>query len=456
MAKESDKKAGALKTEKNTGGRSPGLLAAENESGRRALVRIGAWGIFAVGAVSLAVVSNQSSLGWRHEQTAAADLANEARQIEALAQENRNETRRLAAAVETLNNDRDRLFSRVTVIEQGLDSVTGALAVRQTPPPVRASSSAPEPQASATPSTSAQPGPQNAATAAPPPVAAPAITLATALPAVEKPRADAGKPDASPTATTTASAPANSPASNPPVAPSPSAASPMAKAMTGPANPAAPKPTELAKPTDAKPVDAKPVDAKAADPKAADKKAVDAKEADAAAPPAASPSPEQIASALPDDSEDHDAAAVKVSVQRTDFAVDLGSANSIGGLRALWRGLLHSHAELADLNPIIIVKESNTGLGMQLHLAAGPLNDAAAAATICAALAAGHRTCETTVFDGQRLSLKADDKRPVPGPKLPAGPKAAFAKAAPKLAKKDEPPPAKPESSGFSLFKRNN
>ena len=96
MAKESDKKAGALKTEKNTGGRSPGLLAAENESGRRALVRIGAWGIFAVGAVSLAVVSNQSSLGWRHEQTAAADLANEARQIEALAQENRNETRRIA------------------------------------------------------------------------------------------------------------------------------------------------------------------------------------------------------------------------------------------------------------------------------------------------------------------------------------------------------------------------
>ena len=57
----------------------------------------------------------------------------------------------------------------------------------------------------------------------------------------------------------------------------------------------------------------------------------------------------------------------KPAVQRTEFAVDLGGANSIGGLRALWRGLLKSNnTVLADLRPIIVLREGNTGLGMQL------------------------------------------------------------------------------------------
>ena len=50
--------------------------------------------------------------------------------------------RRLASAIETLNSDRDRLFSRVTVLEQGLDSVTGAIA-RQTAAPTRRPSRSP-------------------------------------------------------------------------------------------------------------------------------------------------------------------------------------------------------------------------------------------------------------------------------------------------------------------------
>jgi len=78
---------------------------------------------------------------------------------------------------------------------------------------------------------------------------------------------------------------------------------------------------------------------------------------------------------------------------------------------ALWRGLLKSKstASLAALRPIIVVKESNTGLGMQLRLVAGPLSDAATAAKICAALVESQRSCETAVFDGQRLSMKADE-----------------------------------------------
>jgi hypothetical protein len=100
-----------------------------------------------------------------------------------------------------------------------------------------------------------------------------------------------------------------------------------------------------------------------------------------------------------------------VTVQRTEFAVDVGGANSVGGLRALWRGLLksRSNAPLAALQPIIVVKESSTGLGMQLRLVAGPLGDAAAAAKICATMLENERACETTVFDGQRLTMKSEN-----------------------------------------------
>ena len=107
-------------------------------------------------------------------------------------------------------------------------------------------------------------------------------------------------------------------------------------------------------------------------------------------------------------------AAPKVSLQRTEFGVDLGSANSVNGLRMLWRGLLksRSNAPLAALRPIIVIKEGTNGLGMQLRLVAGPLNDAGAAARICAVLTENKRPCETAIFDGQRLSLKSDDPPP--------------------------------------------
>ena len=76
-------------------------------------------------------------------------------------------------------------------------------------------------------------------------------------------------------------------------------------------------------------------------------------------------------------------------------------------------GLVKSNAEtLASLRPIIVVKERNNGLGLQLRLVAGPLSDAAAAAKICAALIESERPCETSVFDGQRLAIRSDDPAP--------------------------------------------
>jgi hypothetical protein len=56
-----------------------------------------------------------------------------------------------------------------------------------------------------------------------------------------------------------------------------------------------------------------------------------------------------------------------------------------------------------------MVKEGNAGLGMQLRLGAGPLNDAAAAARICASLAERQRPCETSVYDGQRLAMRDNE-----------------------------------------------
>ena len=112
----------------DTGGVLGKLLADEDALDRRALWRIGSWGAGATGAVILAVMANQSSLGLKRDQVAAADLTRQAQQIQQVARETHSEARRLAAAIDTLNSDRDRLYLRVTGLEQGLDSVTGAIA----------------------------------------------------------------------------------------------------------------------------------------------------------------------------------------------------------------------------------------------------------------------------------------------------------------------------------------
>ena len=144
-------------------------MAEEDDLDRRALWRIGSWGVGAVAAVVVAVMANQSSLGFKREQMAAAELSRQAQQIQLAARENQSETRRLANAVDTLNGDRDRLYSRVTSLEQGLDSVTGSF-IRQLPP-----------NAPVTPPTLPAIDPSAPATA---PVMGP---VATAAPAIEKP-----------------------------------------------------------------------------------------------------------------------------------------------------------------------------------------------------------------------------------------------------------------------------
>jgi hypothetical protein len=393
MAQDSDHLAG-FDTE-NTGGFLSGLLAEEDHIDRRALWRLGSWGVATVGAVIVALLASQSSFGLRREQMASADLAHQSQQIQSVAKESQSEVWRLASAIETLNSDRDRLYARVTVLEQGLDTVTGAIA--------RQNSAPASPQAAtAAPAT---PEPPQPASQNPPP--APVVSPVAAAPAK-----DSSPAAVSPVAQASqAQASQNSPKNSPAVTP----ATPLMASKSMLAPPDAPAGKLIPSETPMSAITASPI-------------------------------PEVVASAQAADVAERD--PPKVAVQRTEFGVDVGSANSLGGLRALWRGLLKSksNAPLAALRPIIVVKESNSGLGMQLRLVAGPLADAAAAAKICAVMIESERTCETTVFDGQRLSMKAEDV-PASVVKPPASRRRGSGKRA-----VQEDPPKKPETSTTSTL----
>ncbi|WKA31848.1 hypothetical protein [Bradyrhizobium roseum] len=405
------------------------LLADEDSFDSRTLWRIASWGVGATAAVVVAVMANQSSLGFKREQISVADMARQTQQIQMFARETQNEARRLAAAIETLNGDRDRLYSRVTGLEQGLDSVTGAVA--------RQGSARSEPQAAPHP-----PSPAVSAVTTAPASDKP-VNVATEPPAREAAKADAAKADGAKEAvkeavkTETAKPETTKPetaktepaktdtARAEPVKPSPFTTLAAAQLMMAPPDPAAGKLVELGK---------------------------------AQGHVIVSPIPDVIAAApSANDTEADDDGTPKASLQRTEFGVDLGTANSVNGLRMLWLGLLksRSNAPLAPLRPIIVVRESNKGLGMQLHLVAGPLNDAGAAAKICAVLTENKRPCETTIFDGQRLSLKADE--PAPAAAKPATRRRGVAKRAAvveEVAKKPEAPPATTQATLSTILNR--
>lgn len=386
MAKDSDPLADAF-GDKETGGLFSGLLAEESTFDRRMMWRLGSWGAAAVGAVVIAVLANQAQLGWRRDQVASADLARQSDRLQVLTKESQLEARRLAAAIETLNSDRDRLYSRVTVLEQGLDSVTGAIA-RQ---------SATSPQAPASkPQEKPQEKPQDTPVATAPPAApdiAPVASTAASL--VDKPRAGAGKEPKETlkealkeTSKDSSKAAAKDQPGPPPQTAAAASLVPQSPVTTSalPILPLVPSKSIMAPPD--------PAASKLIQPETAEKK------------PEAAPAPTEAAAAPAKPPEASEAESPAIAVQQTRFAIYLGAANSVDGLRALWRGLSKSNPEVAALRPIIMIKEGNNGLGMQLRLGAGPLINAAAAAKLCAGLAENDRHCETTVFDGQRLSMR--------------------------------------------------
>ena len=442
MAKNPDRPAASLETE-NTGGLLSGFLAEEDALDRRALWRLGSWGAASVGALVLAVYANQSSISFRREQAASADLARQAQQqIQSVAKESQNEARRLASAIDTLNGDRDRLYSRVTVLEQGLESVTGTIAKQQAaaPPwpsaaPALVATPSMAPPAATAPAPVATTEPQPAAAQNPAPAPAVSAVATTAPKTVDK---SAAAPAASepPPATVASVAPktSNPPGATAAATPATAPAVPLvaAKSMMAPPDAAATKLTE---------------------PEKSEKPQKSEKPAKAIT---AAPMPEIVASAPPAGDTEPDTAKVappQLSVQRTEFGVDVGGANSVGGLRALWRGLLksRSNAALTTLRPIIVIREGSNGLGMQLRLVAGPLDDAAAAAKICAGLIENERPCETAVFDGQRLAMNADEAAATAKPAIakPAPARSSTRRrgytrraAVEEPAKKPDPPPS--------------
>jgi hypothetical protein len=407
MARDSDRLAGSFETE-NTGGFMSGFLAEEDDFDRRSLWRLGSWAVGAIAAVVVALMANQSSIGVRREHVAAADLARQSLQIQSVAKESQNETRRLASAIDTLNGDRDRLYSRMTVLEQGLDSVTGSIA--------RQNSASASPQAAPVlPATTAS-AKSDPPSSAPAPAPAPAVAPVASAPA---PRTMAVPDKPPPVITAAEPSPASAAMAGQTAANTPTANTPPAP----PATPLMASKSMMAPP----------------DAAAGKLIAAEAPPESAATPPA----PEVIAAAPPADEANADDAASS-AVQRTEFGVDVGTANSVGGLRNLWRGLLKSksNSALAALRPIIVVKEGNSG--MQLRLVAGPLGDAAAAAKICAAMLEHRKPCETTVFDGQQLAMRDED---IAAPARPASTRPAARHRG--LAKRvtNEEPPKPPETT---------
>ncbi len=422
MAKNPNHLASGLDTD-DAGGVMSGLLAEEDEFDRRTLWRVGSWGVGATTAVILAVMANQSSFGAKRDPLIAIDQTRQTQQIQLEAKEAQNEARRLASAIETLNSDRDRLYSRVTSLEQGLDSVTGNVARQNSP---------------------ANSGPQSSQVSTPAPAVA-AVTATPAAPAIaDKPlTATAMDLSLAPVAKDTAKSEPSRPEPPRPEAAKTEAAgaepakidtvrSAVAKAETAKIPPAPLATQSVLAPTDS-----------------AVGQSIEPSKALATV--VARPIPEVVALAPTEgDADPDEAGSPRIALQRTEFGVDLGSANSVNGLRALWRGLLKSKSNtpLTGLRPIIVVKEGTNGLGMQLRLVAGPLNDAGAAARICAVLAENKRGCETAIFDGQRLS-----EDPPATPRLTQRGRGAAKRAAiaDEAAKKPEPPTAT-----VSLFGKRN
>ncbi|MDB5652907.1 MAG: hypothetical protein JWQ94_520 [Tardiphaga sp.] len=388
------------------------LVAEEDPFDRRMLWRLGSWGGAAIAAIIVAVLAAQSQSQQRRDQVASADLLErQSQQIQFVAKETQNEAKRLSQAIETLNGDRDRLYSRVTSVEQGLESVTGSIK-RQTSATITPSTAMMLPSAVVSAAT-VEPVPHMAAAPSTP------VPYLAAVPPTPAPPAPSIAP--------VAAAPVEPPA-RPAAAAAIAATAPLmaAKSIMAPPDAAATKFTQPPAPPEPAPV------------------------------PAPTPAPETTAAVQTTPAEPPATAdPVAVPVPRTEFGVDLGGANSVDGLRAVWRSFAKAK-ELTGLRPIMIVKERSGGYGMQLRLIAGPLNDAAAAARLCAALIESKRSCETSVFDGQRLALKneatpeAAPVRQTPAPRKRAAPKQERTERtpAPPAPPPEEPaPPPKQQSS---------
>jgi hypothetical protein len=92
---------------------------------------------------------------------------------------------------------------------------------------------------------------------------------------------------------------------------------------------------------------------------------------------------------------------------KAEFGLDLGSANTIDGLRVLWATARQRHSTLLEgLRPAVHLRERSRAGGIDMRLVAGPIPNAATAARMCATLVAAGAICQPSAYDGQRLAVR--------------------------------------------------
>lgn len=317
----------------------------------RPLLRLGGWGGCAVIALAFAVFAGRTDSGGQRAGTALASITGTQHQqalraagAEMLARaEAEREVRRTAEAVRILAADRDRLSQRLAALEHNLEDLTGSIKRQAERPP--ASPATPS-SASVPPKTAALP-----VSAAPPSSAPPAPTP----PATVASRNEEPPPRPVPAPVNTA------PPKEPPFASVPAPAKPpprpaiMALIQSYASSTATPEPD----------------------------------------PPAPPPATQPVTP------------AARAAARRAEFAVDIGSSTTLGGLRALWERTRARHAtNLANLQPLISVRDGTRPGSTELRLVVGPIVSAAAAARLCATLVVSGVPCRPAVFEGQRLALR--------------------------------------------------
>ncbi len=335
------------------------------------LLRIGAWGLAAAGALAFAVFASRSEIGERRFALALADRpqSDTARQVTAQAltraAQAEREARRLAEKVQTLTGDRDQLANRVATLERSLEDLTGSISLtRPARRPAMVDMLLPPLDGPSTPPAASDP----------PTPGPPALREIASLPS---PSAAPTFPDArAPQPAPMALGPAEPAAADPdhdesvpfyiPVPrPNPLAADPLHPPATRPATPMAPTRDTTARNTAAR------------------------------------------------DTAVHNTAArdtATLAQPRTAqrMGLDLGGATSVEGLRALWTHIKKSPSSplIADLKPLVSVRDAAQPGSVELRLVAGPVPSALAASRLCAALSASGTACRTAAFEGQTLTSR--------------------------------------------------
>jgi len=428
-----------------------------------ALTRLGAWGIGALIALITVIIVGSTASGGKRASAALDSFRGTpprptAAQLLVQAKESESDPRRLSDAVRLLTFDRDRLANRLAAVERNLEDLTGAIS--RTPPVEAPRSAAPEIDIPAIPSRPAippaaerdNPGSPPRPSPAPPPVAK------QPPPSIESPsQSNASGPNTPPTpggrtlaATAAAPAAPRPPAQSP--APPPSIISPMPISSSAPlGNPplVAPPDTVPARTVTPPPAPPSPTTARSTDPQdnagllaapelAPPKLVTPPPETPKSTPPVVAAPPivptpraSKLASAplahaiVPTDSPapprqtrvsrkriTHSKAAPMETAAdsiatKTEFAVDLGGAQNVEGLRLLWSSIRSNQSSLIDqLRPVIAVRETEKSGTVELRLVVGPLANAAAAARLCASFSSAGRACEPAIFDGQKLALR--------------------------------------------------